>query len=287
MSQPQAARLSVSGTMLYSEAVGEGSVCLSLHGGPGTNCAGDVQRCTALAAVIGARFVCYDHRGHGRSEWVPVEQCTHDQLVADVEGVRQVLGLGRIRLLGNSWGGYLALMFAARYPEQVAKLIVNGASASYDFMPLAEANARRLATPEQWAAYRALWDGSIRDDETFRRSFELIRPLYFSDRGAAAKFPPADPSVPYRVAVRNYILHHEFPTYDCRAELGRIRCPTLVLAGRQDWISPVELAEEIHRLIPGSELVIFERSGHMPQVEEPEAFVRVVREFLHRPGGTA
>ena len=56
------------------------------------------------------------------------------------------------------------------------------------------------------------------------------------------------------------------------------------VAHRVGFEPPVE---EIHRLIPGSELVIFEKSGHMPQVEEPEAFVRVVREFLHRPGGTA
>jgi len=84
----------------------------------------------------------------------------------------------------------------------------------------------------------------------------------------------------YRLDVRNFILHHEFPRYDVRPELGRIDCPTLVLVGRHDWISPVEQAEEIARRVPGARLVVFERSGHSPQIEEPEAFLATLRTFL-------
>jgi proline iminopeptidase len=225
-------------------------------------------------------MVWYDHRGHGRSDWGPVEECTHDQLVADVEGVREALGLGPAVVIGVSWGGYLALMHAARHPGAVRKLVVVGASPSHEFMAEAEANARRAATPAQWAAYRALWDGSIHDDETFRRAFETIRPLYHVDKRHVAGAPAAAPDTRYRMAVRNFILHHEFPRYDCRPELGRIACPTLVTVGRHDWISPVSQAEAIARLVPGARLHVFERSGHSPHVEEPEAFVQVVRAFL-------
>ena len=131
-------------------------------------------------------MVFWDHRGHGRSEWVPVEQCTQDQLVADVEGVRRALGLGPVDVLGISWGGFLGLMYAARHPGSIRRLAVVGAAASHEFMPRAEANARRQATPEQWAAYRSLWDGSLPDDASFRRAFETIRPLYFHDKALAA-----------------------------------------------------------------------------------------------------
>jgi proline iminopeptidase len=82
--------------------------------------------------------------------------------------------------------------------------------------------------------------------------------------------------------VRQFIIEHEYRTYDCRAELAAIRCPTLVMVGRHDWICPVDQAEEIHRLIPHSELAIFERSGHSPQVEEREAFTERLRSFLAR-----
>lgn len=82
--------------------------------------------------------------------------------------------------------------------------------------------------------------------------------------------------------MRKFVIAHEYPTYDCRPELARIACPTLVMVGRHDWICPVDQAEEIHRLIPHSELAIFERSGHSPQAEEREAFTERLRGFLAR-----
>jgi proline iminopeptidase len=267
-------RLPVNGTTLWCETVGAGAPCLCLHGGPGTDSSGLKRSLTPLADALGLRLVFYDHRGHGRSEWVPVEQCTQDQLVADVEGVRVALGLGRVFVLGISWGGFLALMYAARHPASLRALAVVGASASRDFMPRAEANARSQATPEQWAAYRALWDGSLADDESFHRAFDTIRPLYFFDKHLAAESVAARSDTRYRLAVRRFIIEHEYARYDCRAELSRIAAPTLVAVGRHDGICPVDQAEEIHRLVPASELAVFERSGHSPQVEEREAFSR-------------
>jgi proline iminopeptidase len=200
--------------------------------------------------------------------------------VADVEGVRQALALGPVRVLGISWGGFLALMYAARHPGSLRALAVVGAAASREFMPRAEANARAQATPEQWAAYRSLWDGSLRGDDAFRRAFETIRPLYFHDRALAAAANAVRGDTRYRLAVRDFVIQREYARYDCRAELGRITCPTLVMVGRHDWICPVEQSEEIHRLVPGSELAIFERSGHSPQVEEAEAFRARLAGFL-------
>jgi len=272
--------LTVNGTRLYVEALGGGTPTVCLHGGPGTDSAGLIRTLAPLAEPLGTRLVFYDHRGHGRSAWEPVEQCTQDQLVADIEGVRQALGLGPVHVLGVSWGGFLGLMYAARYPGSIRTLAVVGASASRAFMARAEDNARCQATPEQWAAYRALWDGSLADDAAFRRAFETIRPLYFHDKALAAAANAARADTRYRLAVRNFVIHREYARYDCRAELARIRCPTLVAVGRHDWICPVEEAEEIHALIPHSELAIFEQSGHSPQVEERDAFTRRLAAFL-------
>ena len=274
--------LRVNGTTLHAEVVGDGAPCLVLHGGPGTDSGGLVRSLGPLAGPLGLRMIFWDHRGHGRSEWVPVGQCTQDQLVADAEGVRVALGLGPAHVLGISWGGFLGLMFAARYPEAIRRLAVVGASASHEFMPRAEANARRQATPEQWAAYRSLWDGSLPDDQSFRRAFETIRPLYFHDKTLADTANAARADTRYRLAVRRFVIESEYRTYDCRPELPRIACPTLVMVGRHDWICPVDLAEEIHTLIPHSELTIFEASGHSPQVEERDAFTRRLGEFFRR-----
>jgi proline iminopeptidase len=272
--------LRVHGTTLHAEVVGEGEPCLVLHGSPGTDSGAFRRSLAPLAGPLGLRMAFYDHRGHGRSEWVPVEQCTQDQLVADAEGVRRALGLGPVHLLGISWGGFLGLMYAARHPDALRTLTVVGAAASREFMPRAEANARARATPEQWRAYRALWDGSLPDDDAFRRAFETIRPLYFHDPRRAAAAGAARDETRYRLGARRFVIEHEYSRYDCRAELGAIRCPTLVMVGRHDWISPVDQAEEIHRLVPHSELAIFERSGHSPQIEERDAFVARLRSFL-------
>jgi proline iminopeptidase len=267
-------QVKVNGTTLFYETVGEGTPCLCLHGGPGTDSSGLRRTLAPLADALGLRLILYDHRGHGRSEWVAVEQCTQDQLVADAEGVRQGLGLGRVHVLGISWGGFLGLKYAARHPGSVATLAVVGAAASGEFMPRAEANARAQSTPEQWTAYRALWDGSLADDAAFEKAFATIRPLYFFDKSLAAASLQARADTRHRLAVRRFIIEHEYSRYDCRPELARIVAPTLVAVGRHDWICPVDQAEEIHRLVPHSTLAIFERSGHSPQVEEREAFTQ-------------
>jgi proline iminopeptidase len=270
----------VDGATIFCESVGEGTPCVCLHGGPGTDASGLARTLGPLAGELGLRLIFYDHRGHGRSEWVPVEQCTQDRLVSDVEDVRRALGLGPVHVLGISWGGFLGLMYAARHPDSIRTLAVVGASASRDFMRRAEDNARRRATAEQWAAYRALWDGSLADDASFRRAFDTIRPLYFFDPAHAVENSAARAGIRYRLAVRKFIIEHEYATYDCRAELARIACPTLVMVGRHDWICPMDQGEEIARLVPGAELAVFEHSGHSPQIEERAAFTRRLATFL-------
>jgi len=275
-----AVELRINGATIFCESVGEGRPCICLHGGPGTDASGLARTLSPLAAELDLRLIFYDHRGHGRSEWVPVEQCTQDQLVSDVEGVRQALRLGPVHVLGISWGGFLGLMYAARHPTSIRTLAVVGAAASRDFMARAEDNARRRATAEQWAAYRALWDGSLSDDTSFKRAFDTIRPLYFFDAGRAVETNAMRADIRYRLAVRRFIIEHEYASYDCRAELPRIACRTLVAVGRHDWICPVDQAEEIARLVPGAELAVFEHSGHSPQIEERTAFTRRLAAFL-------
>jgi proline iminopeptidase len=272
--------LRINGATIFCESVGEGRPCICLHGGPGTDASGLARTLSPLSGLLGLRLIFYDHRGHGRSEWVPVEQCTQDQLVSDVEGVRQALGLGQVHVLGISWGGFLGLMYAARHPASIRGLAVVGAAASRDFMTRAEDNARRRSTAEQWAAYRALWDGSLKDDLSFKYAFDTIRPLYFYDPDRAAENSAVRADIRYRLAVRRFIIEHEYASYDCRAELPRIACPTLVAVGRHDWICPVDQSEEIARLVPGAELAVFEQSGHSPQIEERAAFTRRLAAFL-------
>src|SRR5262249_15972476 len=146
-----------------------------------------------------------------------------------------------------------------------------------------EDNARRQATPAQWAAFRSLWDGSLPDDESFRRAFETIRPLYFFDKRLAAASLAARAATRHRIAVRDFIIRHDYSRYDCRSELPGIEWLRRVGVGGHDFICPVDQAEEIHALVPNAELAIFEKSGHSPHVEERAALIERLRIFLDVP----
>ncbi|KAJ7284701.1 alpha/beta hydrolase fold protein [Mycena rebaudengoi] len=84
----------------------------------------------------------------------------------------------------------------------------------------------------------------------------------------------------FHYATHNAAFSENLPNYDVRSKLGKIPVPTLVVVGRQDLIAPVEFSEEISRGIPGAELAIFEKSGHSPPSDEPEAFQACIRKFI-------
>jgi proline iminopeptidase len=93
----------------------------------------------------------------------------------------------------------------------------------------------------------------------------------------------------YRHEAHNWCFQHNWPVYDLKAELGKLPFPTLVTVGRRDWVTPVSSSETIAALIPKSKLVVFERSGHSPQIEESNLFQDVMRDFLDEavPAGAA
>ena len=131
------------------------------------------------------------------------------------------------------------------------------------------------ATAEQWAAYRALWDGSLSDDASFRRAFDTIRPLYFFDPARAVEQNAVRADIRYRLAVRKFIIEHEYARLRLpgRARAHRVLRPwsrSGATTGSARWIR----ARRSHRLVPDATLAIFEHSGHSPQVEEREAFAR-------------
>lgn len=272
--------ITVNGAKFWYEEVGRvtdpaSPSCLLVHGGPGTDHAYFRPWMDELGCDL--RLVYYDHRGHGRSERRNPKEGTLEQLVDDMEGLRQALGLGKIVLLGSSFGGFLSLLYAVRYGQHLSRLILVGAASSHHFRERADANAEARATSEIKAALRRMWDGSIKSDEDYRKAFETIMPLYFYRREDASKM---NKETIYRIDIRNFIIQTQIPRFDVRGQLKEIQVPTLVTVGRHDWICPVDQAEIIHRGIAGSQLAIFERSGHNPFIEEPESFFATVRRFL-------
>ena len=124
-----------------------------------------------------------------------------------------------------------------------------------------------------------VFEGRIETEDAFLRWLEIMLPLYFAhwdaERGEQMITRGGD-----NPKVAAHMFRHEIPKFDVRPQLASMTMPTLVIAGRHDWVTPVGESELIAAGIPGSELVVFEESGHMPFIEEQAGFVAAVRRFI-------
>ncbi|ASS67785.1 MULTISPECIES: alpha/beta fold hydrolase [unclassified Paenibacillus] len=278
----------INGTRLYFDIEGSGyvpaaermvprPVLFAIHGGPGSDHSDFKPWLTPLAEQL--QIVYLDQRCNGQSERVDPATCTLEQLADDIEALRLYLGFGRIHLLGHSFGGMVAQVYAARYPDSLEKLILLCTAPSKEFYPAALDYASKVATPEQLATIPELFEGRIADDEHLIRWWDVCYPLYFHVMDEKVMWETGNRPIGSLDAA-NYTFKHFIPLYDVRDQLPRLQVPTLIVGARYDWITPLSQAEEMHRLIPGSELTVFEHSGHMPFIEEHAEFIARLSEFL-------
>ncbi len=126
-----------------------------------------------------------------------------------------------------------------------------------------------------------IWAGELNTVERMQHYYAVMGPLYSYryDPGTAGATRGRGTNAP--VALNRAVAPGSFlRSYDLRPELAKITAPTLILAGRHDWICAPEFSEEIHRLIPGSQLRIFEHSSHSIRVDEPEAMIGAIAGFV-------
>ena len=200
--------------------------------------------------------------------------------------MREHYGDDKVILTGGSYGGYVALEYVLAHPERVSHLILRDTSASRRFEDMARANAlaRAAEFPDiTEALLDRVFEGRIEGDEDLRQTWATLAPLYDAKHDPA-KVADRIASATFRADTHNQAFSKNLPNYDLTDRLGEIAVPTLIVVGRHDWITPVRASEEIAAGIRGSELVIFENSGHSPQLEENEKFIAVVRDFLNRNG---
>ena len=251
---------------------------VTLHGGPGMSSrAGDWAAFQPLTDAY--RLISYDQRGNGESQGG--EPYSHAQFIADLETLRQTLDLGKIVVLGGSYGGFLALEYALAHPEQLHAVILRDTAASNRFQDTSKQRAMESEFPMDEAALDRLFSGQMRDNEDFRESFAQIQPLYTVERDPAAEAERL-PEIPFRYETHNWAFSRNQPGYDLVDRLPEIQVPVLVTVGRHDWITPLEASQELAAGLPNSELVVFEHSGHSPQLEEQPLYLQTVRGFLSR-----
>jgi len=283
-------RARIRGTEIYFDVEGMGlvpegarmverPVAFVIHGGPGGDHTGFKPGLGPLAERM--QLVYFDHRGQGRSAKGDPATYTLDENVEDMEALRQHLGLGPIVSIGTSYGGMVAMAHAARYPRSVSHLVLVVTAAHAGFNARARQIVAERGTAEQKEVAAQLWAGALDTPEKLRRYYDVMGPLYSRSHDPVAAKAGRDrgilsPEALNRAFAPGGFLQH----YDLRPELARIVAPTLILAGRHDWICPPEFSEEIHRLVPGSDLRIFEESSHSIRADEPRRMIDAIAGFV-------
>ena len=210
-----------------------------------------------------------------------------EDYVADVEELRVHLGLEKMLLLGHSHGGVVAQLYAARHPEKVEKLVLASTLPRFGAEQEAAMRAgmdRRSGQPWYPDALAALdeeQEGKFSNDEELAGLVFRELPLYFAHFGAAeAGYLDTLKSETPNADTLRLFNKEIFEKFDLRGELGKIKAPTLVITGDEDFICGPVCADEIAAGIKGARKVIVGDSGHMIFVEQPEEFEREVAEFL-------
>lgn len=275
--------IDINGAQLFYEIDGKGKPVLTLHGGPGIGDHGDNKKMFASLETK-FQFIYYDQRGNGQSEKCDPATYTHSQYVEDAEHLRQKLNYGKIAVSGGSYGGIIALEYALKYPDSISCMVLRGTAASYELQHAAFENALKKNVPGVTKELlEDLFFGRMRDDEDLKQKFATILPLYSLSYDPEKKKALLDRKQ-FFSATHNAFFTREFPQYNIRDRLREIAIPTLIMAGRYDWITPIQFAEELADNIPNAKLAIFEKSGHSIHSDEPEKFYRVVTDFLKQYG---
>jgi len=270
---------------LYVDVVGRGDPVVLMHGGPSADLwtMGAFRRCADQFTLV-----LYDHRCNGRSLGVPVSSMTWENLTADAEALREYLGFTRWAVLGHSFGGHVALEYALRHPDRVSHLVLLDTGADSRW---ARVNApRRLAQQGYKPATVELVHRWFHGEFSPREYLPIFWRI-----GGAYSHGPAWVAVGrelahggWRSRVRPEALifagRHLLDGWSVVDRLGEINAPTLVMAGREDFVFPPDCQEELAAGIPGSRLVLIAGAGHNPQDERPAEVMRTLRAFLTGPG---
>jgi proline iminopeptidase len=262
----------VNGARLFYERIGSGPALLIMHGGLGLDHSYLRPWLDPLGADV--ELIYYDHRANGRSR-APAESLTMEQLAADPDALLAHLGIERAAVLGHSYGGYAALQLALSFPDRVSHLVLCDTAAAGPDWDGAMARAARLGASDELLERAA---HGFADEAGVREWLEVMTPVYF---------PHSDPDIGRRVFadVRIDLAAERrgselLGTFDAGPRLDEIRAPTLVVAGRDDFLYPPQDQEKLRAGIHAAELVLIEGSGHLPFVETQQRFLDVVRAFL-------
>jgi proline iminopeptidase len=289
---PPGGYVTVNGTRLWYESEGSGQALVLIPAGPGVPHSYFHPHFSPLSKAY--RVIYYDAFGTGKSDRAGTGQTyTFARDVENVEGLRKALGLGKIDVLGHSYGGMVAQAYALRYPESVQKLILADSSWGGEMSQAHRDNALyelRNQYPETYERVMSIHEKGFRTCSKQYRDADDSPPgfLLFYDNSAFQTLiktgEPPDPEVLCAIYGDDgdFVPGPEMAKLDFHTQLKSLKMPILILSGRFDRGMLPRYAVQFKTYAPQAQFIMFEKSGHFPFIEEPEEFVRVVKEFLQK-----
>ncbi|HWZ43272.1 MAG TPA: proline iminopeptidase-family hydrolase [Candidatus Saccharimonadales bacterium] len=286
------------GVLIYYKIVGRGAPLVIVHGGPGASHEYFLPHLLPLARTNKVIFI--DERGSGRSEKLQdVTKYTVEAMVEDVEAVRLALGLGKINLLGHSFGGVLAQAYALKYQKNLTHLILGSTFSStsafnkilaWEKGQMPEAQRKKLQELEDAGLFGKgkPWEkGRYPDDYAELAWGDGYFPYLYQNHPDPNYDPKGGNTTNSWDLYREmwgshgeFIVDGNLKSVEYTEKLPGIHVPTLVICGDHDESDP-SLSKTMHEKIAGSKLVVLPQSGHLTFVDQPEIFMRSVNEFLH------
>lgn len=282
-------KASIRGTEIYFDIAGmqlapvkhdfvERPVLFMLHGGPGGDHLRYKQRSLELQDC--AQLIFIDHRGSGRSKKTRAKDYTLENNIEDIEALRKHLGLTQMSILGTSYGGIVAQGYAVRYPKQVEKLILVATAPSFHFLKEAKAILSQKGNQQQIKAASKLFNGTFKNSKDVAAFFKTMDSLY----SEAAKKKKTAAFGKLKTIWSHEALNLGFKDFlrdfDFRPALKKITCPTLILAGKEDWICPPSQSKELAKCIPHADLHIFKNCSHAISTDAHEKYIKVIKKFM-------
>jgi proline iminopeptidase len=289
------------GLMIYYKTLGKGEPLVILHGGPGAS--HDYFLPYLLPLARHNRLVFIDERGSGRSQKVEDRAgYTIENMVEDVEAVRQALGLGKINLLGHSYGGALAQAYALKYQQNLTHLILGSTWSSTEAMNKVFVKMKANMSPElrdridRLEAAGLFGHGKVYEQNRYTAEYMIASwgegyfPYVYHNRPDPNYDPIANGNISWYLYRQMWGEHGEFTidgnlkSVEYTGRLATLKVPTLIVVGDHDECDP-SLSKAMRDKIAGSKLAIMPNSGHMTFVDQPNLFLKTVDEFLHPTAG--
>jgi proline iminopeptidase len=282
----------VNGAKLWTVRVGSGDPIFLIAGGPGGAHPG-MRDYDSLAGTH--TLIYFDAFGRGKSDTAKdVKEYSLKRDIEDLEGLRKAMGFGKIIVLGHSYGTVVAQGYALRYEQQVSHLILTAPFHSNAMWQENDDNYNReIKTnyPEVWDTLMVIrQQGYVSADSLHQAIYGRVPYGFFYAynpdnfiRKKRSSYPnPFNTKLYYQMVGRDgdFVVGSDIGSFDYRPQLKNLKMPVLILAGRYDRVAVPWMAVQYRQYCPQAKFVMFERSGHNPQVEEPGKTFAEIKSFL-------